>query len=176
MKKNKSPECQEIPLELIIYAPDCVYESNTETFNQIALGGHCPKEINHEILVSLQKSGKPEGPASNLQPIILTVFTINRVGSRLDHKTPVNQVTYRKERSTTKHVFAVKMVIERTTNARNDRFHLVLLDMNKAFDSIKRKYLIQHLQHNITASVNHSTLIPVHHKETVEVLTTSLII
>ena len=28
MKKNKSPECQEIPLELIIYAPDCVYESN----------------------------------------------------------------------------------------------------------------------------------------------------
>ena len=107
MKKNKSPECQDIPLELIIYTPDCVYDSNTETFNQIALGGDFPKEINHEILVSLQKSGKPEGPASNLKPIIFTVSIINRVGSRLDDKTPVNQATYRKERSTTKHVFAV---------------------------------------------------------------------
>ena len=33
--------------------------------------GDCPKEINHGILVPLQKPGKPRGPASNLRPIIL---------------------------------------------------------------------------------------------------------
>ena len=43
------------------------------------------------------------------------------------------------------------MAIERTANARNETFHLVLLDRSKAFDNIKRKYLIEHLQHTIAA-------------------------
>ena len=71
MKMNKSPGCDEIPVELIMYAPDCVYQSIAEIFNQIASDGDCPKEINHGILVPLQKPGKPRGPASNLRPIIL---------------------------------------------------------------------------------------------------------
>ena len=159
MKMNKSPGCDEIPAELIMYAPDCVYESIAEIFNQIASDGDCPKEINHGILVPIQKPGKPRRPASNLTPIILlsTLRKIladcimHRVGSRLDHETSITQATYRKERSTTKHVFAAKMAIERTTNARNERLHLFLLDMSKAFDSIKRKDLIEHLQHTIAA-------------------------
>ena len=71
MKMNKSPGCDEMPVELIMYAPDCVYESIAEIFNQIASDGDCPKEINHGILVPLQKPGKSRGPASNLRPIIL---------------------------------------------------------------------------------------------------------
>ena len=191
MKMNKSPGCDEIPVELIMYAPDCVYESIAEIFNQIASDSDCPKEINHGILLPLQKPGKPRGPVSNLRPIILlstlrkilAVFIMDRVVSRLDHETPITQAAYRKERSTTEPVFAAKMAIERTTNARNETLHLVPLDTSQAFDSIKRKDLIEHLQYTIavdelhimkcpwsfdvgTASVNHSTLILVHHKET----------
>ena len=33
MKMNKSPRCDEIPVELIMYVPDCVYESIAEIFN-----------------------------------------------------------------------------------------------------------------------------------------------
>ena len=47
------------------------------------------------------------------------------------------------------------MIIERTTNARNETLDLVLLDMSKAFDSIKRKDLIEHLQHTIEADELH---------------------
>ena len=120
MKMNKSPGCDEIPVELIMYAPDCVYESIAEIFNQIASDGGCTKEINHGILVPIQKPGKPRGPTSNLTPIILlsTLRKIlddcimHRVGSRLDHETPITQAAYRKERSTTKHVFAAKMAIK----------------------------------------------------------------
>ena len=36
-----------------MYALDCIYESTAEIFNQIALEGDCPKEINHGILVPL---------------------------------------------------------------------------------------------------------------------------
>ena len=163
MRMNTPPGCDEIPVELTMYAPDCVFESTAEIFNQIASDGDCPKEINHGILVPLQKPGKPRGPASNLRPIILlstlrkilAVCIMDRVGSRLDHETPITQAAYRKERSTTEHVFAAKMVIERTTNARNETLHLVLLDMSKAFDSIKRKDLIEHLQHTIEADELH---------------------
>ena len=80
---------------------------------------------------------------------------MDRVGSRLDHKTPITQAAYRKERSTTKHVFVAKMAIERTINARNEALYLVLLDMSKAFDNIKRKDLIEHLQHTIAADELH---------------------
>ena len=47
------------------------------------------------------------------------------------------------------------MTIEQTTNARNKIHHLVLLDMSKAFGSIKRKDLIEHLQHTIPADEVH---------------------
>ena len=47
------------------------------------------------------------------------------------------------------------MAIEQTTNARNETLHLVLLDMSIAFNSIKRKELIEHLQHTISADELH---------------------
>ena len=76
-------------------------------------------------------------------------------GSRLDHETPKTQAAYRKERSTTEHVFAAKMAFERTINVRNETLHLVLLDMSKVFDSIKGKDLIEHLQHTIATDEPH---------------------
>ena len=63
----------------------------------------------------------------------------------------MTQAAYRKERSMTEHVFTAKMAIERTINMRNETLYLLLLDMSKAFDSIKRKDLIEHLQHTIAA-------------------------
>ena len=53
IKMNKYPGWDEIPVQLIMYALDCIYESTAEIFNQIALEGDCPKEINHGILVPL---------------------------------------------------------------------------------------------------------------------------
>ena len=146
-----------------MYAPDCVYESVAEIFNLIASHGDFPKEINHGILVPLQKPGKPKGPASNLRPIILLptlrkilpICILDQIDSRLDHEIQITQAAKRNERSTTEHVFAAKMAIEQTTNARNETLHLVLLDMSIAFNSIKRKELIEHLQHTISADELH---------------------
>ena len=99
MKMNQSPGCNEIPVELMMYAPGSVYESTAEIFNQIASNGDCPKEINHGILVPLEKPGKSRGSASNFWPIILSstlrkilsVCIMDQVGSRLDHETPITQ-------------------------------------------------------------------------------------
>ena len=86
---------------------------------------------------------------------ILTVCIMDRVGSTLDHETPIIQAVYRKKMSITEHVVAGKMAIEQTTNERNETLHLVLLNMSKAFDSIKRKELIEHLQDYIAADELH---------------------
>ena len=87
MKMNKSPGCDEITVELIMYAPDCVNESIAEIFNKIGSDGDCPKKINHEILVLLQKPGKPRRPASNLRPIILLSCFVKRDTPCLHHGT-----------------------------------------------------------------------------------------
>ena len=39
---------------------------------------------------------------------------MKRINSRLDTAIPISQAAYRKNRSTTEHVFATKLVIERT--------------------------------------------------------------
>ena len=80
---------------------------------------------------------------------------MDRVGSRPDHETTITEVAYRKERSTAEHVFAAKMAIKQTTNAKNEILDLVLLNMSKDFDSIKRKDLIKQLQHTIEADGLH---------------------
>ena len=158
---NKYPGCDEIPVKLIMYAPDCVYESIAEIINQIASNGEFPREMNHGILAPLQKTGNSRGPVLNLRsniilPMLRKIFSVclmDQLCSRLDYETPLTQAAYRKERSTTEHVFAAKMAIERTTNARNKTLHLAPLHFS--FDSIKRKDLTENLQHTIAADELH---------------------
>ena len=71
---------------------------------------------------------------------------MRRIGDRQDGEIPPTQAAFRKHRSTAEHVFATKMVIERTISAKNDTSHLLLLDMTKAFDSINRQLLVEDLK------------------------------
>ena len=159
LKTNKSPGCDDIPVELIKNSPYTIYKYIAEIFNKIASHNECPNEINHGLLIPIQKPGKSRGPASNLRPIILlstlrkilAVCIMGRIGVKMDEETPISQAAYRQGRSTTEHVFATKLVIERTITAKNETVHLTLLDMSKAFDSIKRKVIIEYLQNTIEA-------------------------
>ena len=62
---------------------------------------------------------------------------------RIDKEIPTNQAAYKSGRSTTEHVFAVKMVVERVIASKNEEIHLLLLDMSKAFDTMRRNELLQ---------------------------------
>ena len=88
-----------------------------------------PKEITHGLLRALQKPGKKKGPPANLRPIILlsilrkilAICIMKRINDRIDAEIPINQAAYRKNRSTTEHVFATKLIIERTITSKNER-------------------------------------------------------
>ena len=71
----------------------------------------------------------------------------NRLKRRLDKAIPPSQAAYRSGHSTTEHVLALKLPIERTLTAKNKTLYVLLLDMSKAFDSIDRdrKQLLEDL-------------------------------
>ena len=131
-----------------------MHEKIAAIYNNIAATGKHPNEITHGILRALQKTGKPKGPTSNLRPIILlsvlkkilAVCIMKRINSRLDSAIPMSQAAYCKNRSTTEHIFATKLVVERTISSTNETVYLLLLDIIKAFDSIQRNTLIEDLK------------------------------
>ena len=71
---------------------------------------------------------------------------MKRINSRLGSAIPISQATYRKNMSTTEHVFVTKLIIERIISSTDVTVYLLLLDMSKAFDSIQRNTLIEDLK------------------------------
>jgi hypothetical protein len=71
---------------------------------------------------------------------------IGRVSKKVLHRIPISQAAYQEGRSTTEHVFAVKILAEMATTTANHTFHLLMLDMSKAFDTVNRKTLFHILE------------------------------
>ena len=104
--------------------------------------GNVQKEVTHGILKPLEKPNKAIDSTSNLRPIIL-LFSLhkilaacipNRIKDRLKVEIPLLQAAYRPNRSTT---------------ARNESGHLIMLGTRKRFDSINRNQLIEDLRNTI---------------------------
>ena len=123
--------------------------------NTIAETGEYPKEIKLGQLTPLQKPGKPKGPPENLRPVILSstlrkilaICLIKRISKRLHEKIiPVTQTAYTSNRSTTELVFTFKVLAEKAITSIGYETNLLLLDMSKAFDTIKRDLLIEDLK------------------------------
>ena len=54
---------------------------------------------------------------------------------------PSSQAAYRKGRSTTEHVFAMKILCEKAITSCDYSTHILLLDIAKAFETINREHL-----------------------------------
>ena len=80
---------------------------------------------------------------------------MKRIKHKLDVETPHSQAAYRKNRSTTEHVLATKLMIDRTLTAKNETIYIILLDMSKAFDNVNRRILMDDLQQTINADELH---------------------
>jgi len=154
MKNGKSAGIDELHSELLKYAPSCVKQEIADILNTVAETGEYPKELRTGILTPLQKPGKKKGPPANLRPIILlsvlrkilAICMIRRCWDKLSQEIPRDQAAYQAGRSTTEHVFAVKVLAEKAITSSNYEIYLLLLDMSKAFDTVKREDLLKDLQ------------------------------
>ena len=70
---------------------------------------------------------------------------IRRTAEKLETIIPLSQAAYRSGRSTTEHVFALKILIEKAINSQDYNIFVTLFDMSKAFDTIRRPQLIKDL-------------------------------
>lgn len=153
LKNNKSAGKDNIKPELIKYAPDSVFLEIADIINKIAETGEYPEELVQGILCALQKPGKKKGPTDNLRPIVLfsvlrkitAICLADRIKGRINNEIPITQAAYRSGRSTTEHVFAMKILAERASQSKEEIIHIALMDMSKAFDCINRNKLLEDL-------------------------------
>ena len=64
---------------------------------------------------------------------------------KLDAEIKPSQAAHQAGRSTTEHVFAAKVLVEKTITSANYPIHLLMLNMLKAFDTVNRSTLMQEL-------------------------------
>ena len=153
LKNNKSAGIDNIKAEMLKNAPDTIIIEIAEILNDIAETGKYPNEITEGVITALQKPGKSKGPVENLRPItllsmlrkILAICIRERIIERIDREIPPSQAAYRSGRSTTEHVFATKIMAERSITSTNQNMHLLMLDMSKAFDTVNRSILLKDL-------------------------------
>ena len=74
---------------------------------------------------------------------------MKRIWNRLSKDIPIEQAAYQPGRGTTEHVWAVKMITEKAFISSNYKIHLILLNMSKAFDTVNRKILFDHLEETL---------------------------
>ena len=65
---------------------------------------------------------------SILQKLLATCF-IKRISDKIDSIIPLSQAAYRKGRSTTEHVFAMKILCQKAITSCDYSTHILLLDM-----------------------------------------------
>ena len=154
MKNNKSPGIDKIYPELLKYSPGVIAKEISDIFNEMAKTGNKPKEINLGILKAIQKGGKKQGPIENLRPIILlsvlrkilAMCMVKRIGKKIFKIIPKSQAAYQNGRSTTEQVFVFKSMAEKAISSTNYKTHILMMDMSKAFDTVKRNILISDLK------------------------------
>ena len=146
---NKSPDNNELQAEHIKYAPKHVHQDIASLLNEVAETGTYPQELKYGLMIPIQKPGKQKGKVENIRPVILlsilqkllTTYFIKRISHRIDPMIPLSQAAYRKGRSATEHVLAMKIHCEKAMTPCDYSTHILLLDMTKAFDTINREHL-----------------------------------
>ena len=104
-------------------------------------------------MVPLPQPVKKQGPPQNLGPIILlsilrkilAFIMIRRTSDKLNSRIPITQAAYSPGRSTTEHVFTFKILAEKAIASSNFEINLLLLDMSKAFDTVKLATIMKDL-------------------------------
>ena len=147
LKNGKNVGVDEIKAEMLKYGPKIIHQKIAEIFNDMARTGDTPEEITKGILIPLPKPGKPQGLPSNLRPIILltmlrkilAICMLERTSEKIRRKIPLSQAAYDSGRSTTEHVFTFKLLAEKAITSADYEVTLLMLDMSKAFDTVRRK-------------------------------------
>ena len=100
-------------------------------------------------IAQTRKTIRTSGQPSTLLSIcrkILTIIMLNRIWDRIEKQIPKEQSAYQPGRGTTEQVLAVKILCDKAITTTDFKIYLQLIAMSKAFDTVNRKLLFQHLE------------------------------
>ena len=154
LRNGKSTGCDNLPAKLIKNAPDEIHEEIANILNIVSESGDYPKELKHGHLLPLPKPKKPQGPCKSLRPIVLlsvlrkllAICFVQRTFDRLRAAINVSQAAYSPGRGASELILTFKLLAERAISSNGYEFHILMLDMPRAFDTIQRGSLIKHLK------------------------------
>ena len=107
LKNNKAAGPDHLPAELFKYAPADLHSHLATLYNRsIEEGQHMT--MGEGVLIPIQKSGKPKGPASSLRPIVLlnvlrkllSLIVLSRINGKVQKYVSSAQSGFRPGRST----------------------------------------------------------------------------
>ena len=142
MSNNKAPGKDNIPVELIKYSPDIIFEIFADNLNKI-FSEHKNIQVGEGIIRALNKPGKPKGPVKNLRPVtlldtcrkILSKVFITRTQDDVNSYLSQSQSAYRKGRSTSDVVWAHRWVLAKVQEHRDLIIFVIGIAMSSAFDT-----------------------------------------
>ena len=153
LKNGKAVGPDQIPNELLKYAPVNFYRQYATLINQsFELNEHVPS-FTEGYLAPLQKPGKPKGPVKSLRPLcllngtrkLLSLITLHRVRRQIAEYTGPWQNAYKAGHSCANIVWTQRLLISVVKEKRWE-FSKMGIDMSSAFDTIKRSVILDLLE------------------------------
>lgn len=154
MKNRKSPGIDRITHEQLKHGPSIIKTNITEILNETASTGLLPNKLDCCILIPLQKPGKARGPSSNLMPIILlsilrkilSICLLKTILNKLYDHNHSSQAAYPPGHGITKEVLTMKLLAEEVITSCNYTTRILMMNMSKAFDAVRRSKIIEDLK------------------------------
>jgi len=149
LKNNEAPGPDKIENSYLKVLGESLKPIFVELFNKIIRSQQIPEQWYTSEIILLFKKGDRD-KITNYRPISLSLnineifmkIVKNRIYGILDNNQGEEQSGFRRGYSTVDHIFTVNQLIEKTHEYKIE-VYLLLLDFNKAFDSIKHSFLWQ---------------------------------
>ena len=149
LQNGRAAGSDEINSELFKHAKYIVSEHITSIINSSFKNNKPIDTLGEGIMITLPKPKKPPGPPANLRPIVLlnsirkimSIITLHRIRDKVDRFTGPYQSGFKRGRSCADIVWAQRMLVSVVMTKKWD-FHKMGIDMSKAFDTIKRKRIL----------------------------------
>ncbi|CAH1721690.1 unnamed protein product [Aphis gossypii] len=147
LKNNKSPGDDKIAAELLKLGGQNLTKNLHDLIQQIWIKEKIPKEWNESLICPIFKKGN-RNKVENYRGItllnsgykILSLIIFKRLQVYTDEIVGDYQSGFRKNKSTTDHIFVLRQVMERSYEYAKD-LHMVFIDYKQAYDSIDREIL-----------------------------------
>ena len=145
LNKSKTPDPDNIPA--IIWKNSLFQEQLLDFCNE-TMKGNKPEALSRSTIIPLPKKGDLSLPSnyrgitlSSLAAKLYRTMLLIRISPHLDAILTRNQNGFRKGRSTTLQILALRRLIEELKIS-NKQAYIVFLDFSKAFDSVNRKAML----------------------------------